>query len=483
MIQLLLVLGCHPDDGETVTAPPDTDADADADSDTDADTDTDTPPTAVAGLTSVTASLNPAYPTVVNVSWNQSQPAVVHAEYTFDDGIWLASPERDLVPGAHAEILLGIPYATEVVWRIVAEMDRPPGSAGADAAGITTTPDATITTGDVPDSMSVGDVTIADPSAWDPATPYVFASVSVEGSFSGQYWTMVVDRQGRAVWGHESPNGRASMHPRISWNEDTFLVDHNSYWGDFDGGVNSTVLALKIDGTLVKTWETPGLHHPFTDLPDGSLAYGRIYDRYSEALTVIDPSGTATDLFSCPEFLDDIGESAICASNTLWYDDTRDVFLFSMWTLETIIEVDGTTGNANRWFGHVNGAWDFSPPSSAFWYQHGGHYLPNGNLLTSSYVDDGEDAIVAREYEVDEQNEQLVEVWNFGIGDDIHGNDMGEVHRLPNGNTLSNYGTAGRLRESTPDGTVVWDLSWDGRTVGRSTPITGSLYDFAPEMP
>ena len=40
------------------------------------------------------------------------------------------------------------------------------------------------------------------------------------------------------------------------------------------------------------------------------------------------------------------------------------------------------------------------------------------------------------------------------------------------GNTLHNYGSARRIREATPDGEVVWDVSWDdGGTLGCTHPV------------
>ena len=58
---------------------------------------------------------------------------------------------------------------------------------------------------------------------------------------------------------------------------------------------------------------------------------------------------------------------------------------------------------------------------------------------------------------------------------------MGEVHRLPGGNTLHNYGEESRLREVTPDGAIVWEVWWEGdEHIGRSTPFA-DLYDLAPD--
>ncbi len=51
---------------------------------------------------------------------------------------------------------------------------------------------------------------------------------------------------------------------------------------------------------------------------------------------------------------------------------------------------------------------------------------------------------------------------------------------LGNGNTLHNCGSGARVREITPAGEVVWDLTFSSGTyLGRTTPID-DLYAFAP---
>jgi hypothetical protein len=154
-----------------------------------------------------------------------------------------------------------------------------------------------------------------------------------------------------------------------------------------------------------------------------------------------------------------------------------------LYSHETILEVDLASGQLLRSFGHHSGAWAFDPPGAAFWWQHGAHYTASGNLLTSSHRADGDPELVVREYELDHDAEVLREVWSNGIGDGIEAEYMGEVHRLPGGNTLHNYGSNHRLRENLPDGTVVWDVVWEGKPsgweLGRTTPLA-DLYALAP---
>ncbi len=302
------------------------------------------------------------------------------------------------------------------------------------------------------------------------------------GGFGGASWTFVFDRQGRVVWALATPYGFVTMHVRASQDGTRFLVDHNSFWWTFDAD-DGRVLRMAIDGVVEQTVLTPGLHHAFVDLADGSIAFGAIRGFYfNETLDVVDPAGALTSIFDCREFLDEIGDPGYpeCGSNTIWWDPSTDHFLYSFYSLDTIVEVDRATGEAVRWFGNVAGSWRFDPPGSQFWWQHGGYFTAAGTLLTSS--DDAPQATetIVREYALDPKTQTLTEIWNFGLGDGVFGEVMGEAHRLGNGNTLHNTGGEPRLREATVDGDVAWEVHWpQHRDLYRSVPLQ-DLYPFKP---
>ena len=241
---------------------------------------------------------------------------------------------------------------------------------------------------------------------------------------------------------------------------------------------SSSVVRMNIAGEILETVPTPGLHHPFTEREDGAIAWGAVQG-YNEKLLVRDAAGTTTELWDCAAFLDDIGERGFCGSNTLRWDPRTGHFLYSFYSLETMVEIDGATGDLVRWLGHVGGSWGFERPEHAFWWQHGGYYTDAGTLLVSSKDRDNGDETVVNEYALDEETQALALIWSFGSGEGIYGDVMGEAHRLPGGNTLHNYGSAARLREITPAGEVVWDVRWDGDFMGRSTPLD-DLYALAP---
>lgn len=431
-----------------------------------------TTPAEPVAFSGVTAALDPRLGTVIRVSWTQSTDATVHLEFSVDPGEWLTSPPRALAAGAHEELALGVPYASTVTWRLVGEND----------AGVVQTDDATLDTAPTPPTLPVTQVNPGDPSGWDPAMPYVLASLTeVGGDFGDPWWVVVLDRRGRVVWGRRTPSDKITMHARIALDGRSLLLDDNSYWGRFDQGVTSTITRMTLDGTVIETWDAPGLHHDFVDLPDGTLIYGAYQGFYSNELLVeIAPDRSTRVIFDCEAWLAEVGEDRWCGSNTVTWRASDDTLLWSMFSFETILEIDRATGAVDRWFGNLPGSYAFDPPESRFWYQHGGYWTDAGTLLTSTHLTEAGVETVVREYAVDDAARTLREVWSFGVGDGVYGAQMGEAHLLPSGNVLHNYGTLARLREGRRDGSVVWDVQWPGHDIGRSIPVA-DLYALAGE--
>lgn len=412
----------------------------------------DTSDTPVAEV-ELSVEVDPVHASHLWVGWHQDEAATAQVLYRVAGEEWRSTPSRSLDAGEQRQVLVGLPHGVEV------ELSLSLGQWSSEAL--------TVETGPLPEGAPEASLVEGEPGAWDPGAAFVLLSLA-DNSFGS--WVLVIDRQARVVWARRSPTQRVSLHPRVSLDGTELLLDDNSYWGSFDGGAGSSVARMKLDGRLVEEIPLPGLHHPYTDLPDGSILYTAM-DRTSETLDRRWRDGTFTQIWDCRDLLSEVGESGFCGSNTLWYDPSTGHALNSIYSLETIVEVDLDSGQPVRWFGHTAGSWAFDPPETAFWWQHGGYLTEAGTLLTSSKGVDAAQETVVREYRLDEASQTLVEIWSFGEGEGVYGNVMGEAHRLANGNTLHNYGSATRLREVTAAGELVWDVDWEASTMGRSTPI------------
>ncbi len=432
-------------------------------------TDPDPSPDAVLAATDLRAEVLETMGSVVALRWSQAVTGSARATFSIEGEDPQQTPIIDAQVGDNELLLLGVPFDGEVTWSLTLTAD--------DGSVLTTDP-ATTLTDPLPEGVPQVDEISGDPDAWDAAARFVLTSMNGEGAASSRAWTFIIDRQGRVVWALETPTQRTTLHARRSHDGSEILIDHNSFWAIFDGGEASQVVAVGIDGVIAETIDTPNLHHPFTELADGTLVWGASTGFYAdEVIRQRTPDGTVTDLWSCEALLDALSVDEYCGSNTLFWREESDTFLFSLYSVDSVIEVDHATGATLNTFGHLPGSWAFDPEESAFWWQHGVHVTSAGTLLVSTKAGEDVAETVAREYALDEHTQTLTEVWSFGIGEGVYGSEMGEAHRLTGGNTLQNYGSTARIREATPAGEVVWDATWSrGNYIGRSE-VIADLYD------
>ena len=471
------------DDGATSEDGSDDGADSGADSDVgggdDSDTDTgdavdsDAPVYKTPQIGEVTARLHDELRTLIYVEWEQLEAATVSVEFSVDEGDWRATPAVDAGPGLQSHLLLGVPFDTEAQYRVVNDFGQGPLAGEVGAFRTDTAP------GDMPQVTAVA----GDATQWDPDSSYFFLSITEPGrgnaAIGEDWWVVIVDRQGRVVWARETPEA-TSFHPRLSYDGTELLVDHATFWSLFDFGAASRIVRMTIDGAEVATYDTPGLHHPFTELPDGSIVWAA-QDGSNETLQKLPGGGGPQEqLWDCRAYVAPIDPRATCGSNALSWSAATDTFLFSLYTESTIFEIDHATGETLRYFGQLAGSWAFDPVGSYFNWQHGGHYTEAGTLLVSSAENVLPGGMVLREFRVDEATETLTEIWSLGVGEGIDSLYFGEPHRLGNGSTIQNTGDLPMMREALPDGTIVWEIAWhEDHWLGRSTPIA-DLYALAP---
>jgi hypothetical protein len=424
-------------------------------------------------LTRLEASVHEDIASLIVVSWTQFSSADVYVEYRFDEEDWEATPDEMRGKGDHEQLLLGIPYETDVTWRLSVDTGM----------GWEKGLEHTLRTGDLPEGLPSVEVLTSQPDLWEPSGRYLMTSVNeYEGGWTqGTYWKVIIDREGRVVWALATPDFKWTIYMRLALDGEHLMWDSATWWAFFDGGEGSEVHRAKIDGSIVETFATPGLHHAFVDLPDGSVVWGRDKGR-DEVLEKVHRDGSTEEIWSCEDFHDSIDEpTASCWSNGLYWHAATDTFLFSSPNTDTMVEVDHATGETLRHFGVLNESYAFDPPDSRFVFQHGINYTDDGRLLLSC-KEIGEYETLTREYEVDDETRTLHQVWSFGQGEGIYGATAGEAHRLANGNTLHNYGAHGSIREVTDAGEIVWEVIWpsdNDRLIGRSI-FLDDLYPLAP---
>lgn len=494
ILLVLLLVGCGPASvkglGDDTGTPGHDSADTSDSADTTDSADTSdtahTGETASEAVSDLAVRLHPSIASVVYVSWTQVRETVpVHVEYTYADGETGVTPSMPGTVGAHEQILLGIPYATPVTWRVVVEED------GGEAEG------PGITTGPVPSALPDILLDTADDARWEPTGRYLLTSVSTDDpsmSHEPGFWVTLVDRQGRYVWAIPADPGSWTLFAKPSRDGTTILYDDDLFWTSFDGGVDSAVHQIKLDGSELRTWETPGLAHAYDDLSADTIAWARSGNR-DDQLVISAGDAEARLVWSCLDWIytSDIARSPDnpsqeqCGSNALSYNEDRDTYTISLWSHETVLELDGTSGEV-LWYAdpHTNHGYDLAGGSPVWEWQHEVQNLSEDRLLLSSGVDPQRDgsfrATAAYEYEIDHTDGTLTLVWSYTSEPEFAARFKGGVRRLSGGNTLQYYGSAGGVKEITPESDVVWQVRFDGRETtwtGRSYWLD-DLYAFAP---
>ena len=175
-------------------------------------------------------------------------------------------------------------------------------------------------------------------------------------------------------------------------------------------------------------------------------------------------AGTIRTIWSCRTAF---GASFNCYSNTVNWSSADDTVLMSFPEPNTVAQINRQTGALVATYGDRTGSYTFSPTTWSFEFQHfpnitaGGDADPVDAPVRLSAQEPGRadasrvrrvrhrprEQAAGREVELHAGTE-----WTWAKGMAI---------RLPNGNTLANYGTGGAIREITPDKQTVFHVKFD----------------------
>ena len=126
-----------------------------------------------------------------------------------------------------------------------------------------------------------------------------------------------------------------------------------------------------------------------------------------------------------------------------------------------VIKIDRNNGDVIWYFGGPNNEFSITnDPYNGFSRQHDVRRIENGNILLFDNGNDHDPPISrAVEYEIDESEKTADLVWDFSHPEGYVGLAMGSVQRLPNNNTLINWG---RLLNQ---GAVITEVDYDKNIV------------------
>ena len=126
-----------------------------------------------------------------------------------------------------------------------------------------------------------------------------------------------------------------------------------------------------------------------------------------------------------------------------------------------VLKIDRYNGEVIWYFGGPNNEFTITnDPFNGFSQQHDVRRIENGNLLIFDNGNEHSSRISrAVEYELDEIEKIANLVWDFSHPEEYHGVAMGSAQRLPNNNTLINWGTIHHR------GAVITEVDYDKNIV------------------
>jgi hypothetical protein len=163
-------------------------------------------------------------------------------------------------------------------------------------------------------------------------------------------------------------------------------------------------------------------------------------------------------------------------ANALEYIEAEDAYLVSFLCLDVIMRVDRQSGELDWVLGGPFGDFALRTGERDFlelhhnldWRAHELLVFVNGDLESSPARVEG--------YRLDSKRGVAIPSWGYLPDPALHAPTLGDVHRLPTGNVLVNFGYAGQVHEVTPDGSLVWRLSLGlGGALGYTT-VLRTLY-------
>jgi hypothetical protein len=410
------------------------------------------------------AVVSPAIKTVGIVTWSTDLPGVseAHIDFGLTTEYGMTAPV-DLKEPNLRTLLLGMKRKQTYHYRIVAS----------NSSEACASPDQTITTGGL-----LGGIPEISVEHMSDAYPH-YGGFLVTGQYTTPGGTSltpayIVDSDGDIVWAWGHP--KDVMTAVMSYDGKSMWISSLNF-PDTGASVHRVSMDGLSDENLSKVFT--GQNHHMTVLPDETVAFIAFGTEYCDDIKEYSPTtGQVRTIVNAGVAQ---GGATVCVLNYIQYSREDDTLVFSDFVNQTVVKIrrnDGTT----VWM--LNGS---NPDFSGFSWQgqqHGIHILGvdhfmlfnNNSMVSLTNLEalgfppadrpmGTGDGSIALELQLDQGTKSVTRVWSYKSR--IQTDFLGDVQRLPSGNTLVNYGSMGALHEVGPDGTLLqkWELPM-GATFG-----------------
>jgi hypothetical protein len=371
-----------------------------------------------------------------------------HIELGLDTSYGMTAPV-DLAEPGYRTLLLGMKPDQSYHFRIVA----------GDGTTSYTSDDYVLQTGPATTLVSLGSF-----------RPIVEAARE-RGFIVASYWRgdgsavpFIVDADGEIVWWYESStNGIARA--RMS-------ADGKNMWIIAASNMGAALQRVSLDTLDAQTYRELIGSHDLTPVSGATMAFLEYGESDCDSIYEVDPSGQAREVFESQGAVGSGGGGGPggggCHANALRYSQAEGVYTFSD-VRSDILVVD--RGGAVQWrlTERVNGgiaAWGGS--------QHGHQLLDDSFIVFANGGGQGGMASAFIEYSLDGD-----EIGRYDSGH--FSQNLGDVQRLPGGNTLITYSNDSIIHEIDAQGELVLEIDGGGSSFGY--PLwRASLYGPPPDI-
>lgn len=387
------------------------------------------------------------------VEWRTEEPATSRLVVTCGTDYDETYESPDLRT-THSLFVMGLVARSQCEFRLE--------STTADGVGGTST--AMVDVAGLPDFLPSGFVVEApDPSRVQPGWTLVNFHNHSQG---GQLSVALLDPQGRIRWYVQVGTNRfGTVVHEVAASDDGVLV---GVVGDIAPAIYGW------DGDIIYTHPLPTSHHDVRRFPDANHLTYATRGRACGGT----PNGGGIDRIDmrtgevvwtwdlCDVYVPDVFVPDWAHINAYAPIPDQNAFLLSMRNQSTVLKVDEATGDV-LW--RLGAGGDFAMgPGTVFDLQHAATLLPSGNVLLFDNGEASRGYSRGVEIALDETAMTATLAWEW-LPPDLSGSwrtgIWGDADRLPNGNTLMNFGQSdpdyrAHVVEVDAEGNLVWHLAY-----------------------
>jgi len=414
----------------------------------------------------ITPSASPSskIPTVgiVTFTTTLASPTSASIKFGLDTTYGLTAPV-DLTQASYRTLLLGMKASKTYHYQITVT----------NSTGSCTSSDQMIATGALPNGIQTLTVTTNNASAL--AGGFLVTGQYSQNAGSSGAPAFILDKDGDYVWWYSVPSADATGVAMSYDGKYMWIATANVP----DSSATDHVHRVTMDGLTDTDFTTAFAHHSHqvTPLPDGSVAFYTTGSNGCDDIKLFPANGTTTSTATLVVNAKTAhGGSGACHLNNIQYSPSDDTLVFSDLDNNCLTKVT-KTGTA-VWV--LNGGVSGGPTSSfnngaIVWKggEHGFHILsgdgtdyvlfnnnskaPAGSGTSwGSAAGDGSGSM-AVEVKLDLTAKTATQTWSYK-GTGLDNQVLGDVQRLPNGNTIIDFATKSTVQEVDSKGTLLQQI-------------------------